>query len=465
MIQRGPSPKLLRALRHEAPSWSALCAEATDNSLDAGATTVRITLADSHTEFRDDGQGVDPERLDALIRFGEHAPMETTTLGMFGVGVKLQALRVAKRWLIKSTSRDHHLTQRVDWEAVEQSDSWAFPDPHWGSRLADEPLGTSFTLHDYWGKPPRRADVEKVMRDLAVWFHPALVSGRTLIVNERPLAAAPEPRLLERIEGTIDLAPDKRAHYIAGLLPDLQSRLHHVHVAYGHRVIKSEDKFGCGDHGGLRRFFARVTLVGDWELTTYKDDLRDLDCECLEEDLEARWKALLQRCESQEVTLNTREIEAQLNALLPPTLRPVRPLHTQPPRPPRADEKEPRNNRQHRPVAAGTPGGPARQPQSGGGLSIKLEPGLNDEHGMGRYLAGRPARVELATDNPQVAYWQDLWKRNNQAGLTGLVQIAMALYAEARGGQLHLWEPGDAFGVRMAKLAQLQPAVAGDVAS
>jgi Histidine kinase-, DNA gyrase B-, and HSP90-like ATPase len=448
-----PSSKILYAFRAERPSYSQLAAEAIDNSLDAKASEITVVMNDAAVSVADNGVGVTRDRVVALVRYGEHAPMASTRLGMFGVGIKLQAVKTGRYFTVASTSADGHMRLEVDWDAVERSGTWIYPDPIWRHRRSSERFGTTIWISGYRSHAPRHRDVDKAMTDLMKYFYPALVGGARITVNDHRLQAPPEPRLTERLAGEVDVRPGKGAHYIAGLLADL-GPIHHVHVAYGHRVIEPESSFGCGHHGGLRRFYARVTLVGAWQLARFKDEVVDDDADLLRELLEAAWLPLLEQCEAKELDLRVNEITMQLNEMLPPEL-----VCARPPRKGGGGGGGGGRPQKRRPgiTNEGEPSGPARRRRPPiNQLKIEFVDGLHAEYGYGRFLDGQPARIELAKDNPHIALW--LESRDRQVALTALYSKASSLYIEARqrGTIQDLFEPDDPFGLRMWKLMRDQ---------
>ena len=198
-----------------------------------------------------------------------------------------------------------------------------------------------------------------------------------------------------------------------------------MHVAYAHRVILPESTFGCGAYGGLRRFFARVTLFGAWKLSRFKDEIVDADADALQEALESVWRPLLEQCEAKQLDLTVKEVTLQLNAMLPPELVCARPLHTKPGPPNPSSSPNPRRRPGKTPD--GEPSGPARRLRPPiNQLKIEFEDGLHEECGYGKFQDGKPARILLAKDNPHVAMW--LSARDRSMGLAALLDRQRSLH-------------------------------------
>ena len=449
-----PKTNLLYAFRAERPSYPLLCAEAIDNALDADASAVMIELDQDGIVISDNGMGLTADRLEAFVTLGLHGHMTSTRLGMFGVGLKMQSLKAVRKVNIESNSKDGHLEWEFNWDHVERAGTWDFPDPFWRKCRTKEMSGTAIWLSDYRAQPPRGRDIDKIATELQKWFYPALMDGARLTLNSQTLQAAPEPQLTDRLTGQIELEPGKGARYIAGLLAEI-GPWHRVHVAYAHRVILPESTFGCGAYGGTRRFFARVTLFGPWQLSRFKDEIVDVDADALAEALESAWRALLEQCEAKQLDLTVNEVTRELNAMLPPELVCARPPHKKSPDASNSTPS-PRPRHRHGQTREGNPSGPARRLQPPiNQLKIELEDGLHAECGYGKFQEGKPARILLAKDNPHIALW--LSARDRAMGLAALYSIASSLYIEYRQHrQVEMFNPDDPFGLRMWKLMRDQ---------
>jgi len=104
-----PSAKrMVRSLRDMGYEFAAAVADLIDNSIEAKANTVRVSVewegASSYVLIADNGEGMRPEQLAEALRFGSERDYEDTDLGKFGLGLKTaslsQCLRltVATRW-------------------------------------------------------------------------------------------------------------------------------------------------------------------------------------------------------------------------------------------------------------------------------------------------------------------------------------------------------------------------------
>lgn len=127
-----PSAKrMVRSLRDMGYEFAAAVADLIDNSIEAKATTVRVTVewegASSYILIADNGEGMRPEQLQEAVRFGSERDYDDTDLGKFGLGLKTaslsQCLRmtVATRW---NPNRADILAYCWDFGHIEATNRW-----------------------------------------------------------------------------------------------------------------------------------------------------------------------------------------------------------------------------------------------------------------------------------------------------------------------------------------------------
>lgn len=464
-----PLPHFAETLRAQHPRWRVLFAEAYDNMLDAACRRGEITLGPV-TRLIDDGIGITRDRERAIVRLGEHGHMASTNLGVFGMGITWNLMASCDRVDVRSVSRDGQLDISVDWsEAMARNWNLTHP-PRWSAVPRSRPTGTTITLSRLRWTLPAPRELVRMREKLAVLFQPALASGITLILDGVQLPVLDEPALRFPIRTTVEIRPEKGATVIAGMLVTPQGPLREVHLTKGHRVLEI-GSFGCFAYPGIASMFARVTLIGSWTLTPFKDGLSTAlaqdaaDVAALENRVHEVLLPLLERCQAEAMTAQVEEMVRLVNDVTPEDLLCVRPPKKKPPSE-RPEPPTPRPRKQHNISREGEPSGPARrrQPQSEG-LLIDLVDNIADEHGVGHVVFGRPDRVKLALDDPYIA--AHVATRHKLEGARVLNQIALALYEyerekrpmknERRGDrQPRLPMPIDLpFGVRLARrLAQ-----------
>src|SRR3954454_1729188 len=84
--------RLMTSLRDIGYDLPGAVADLVDNSIDAGARTIEITIHaaghDSWIRVADDGIGMTGPRLDEAMRYGSERTYEGDALGHFGLGLK-----------------------------------------------------------------------------------------------------------------------------------------------------------------------------------------------------------------------------------------------------------------------------------------------------------------------------------------------------------------------------------------
>lgn len=191
-----PSAKrLMSSLRDIGYDLPAAIADLVDNSIDAGASRIDITLhadaADSWVRIADDGLGMAEGALDEAMRYGSAGSYGPSSLGHFGLGLKTGSLSQCRRLTVASrrAPKGRMSARCWDLDTVTERDSWDLDAP----RSADlprhvlEPLAGSRGTVVVWekldrilafrnpdGSPARRAMetmAEDIGAHLAMVFH------------------------------------------------------------------------------------------------------------------------------------------------------------------------------------------------------------------------------------------------------------------------------------------------------
>jgi Histidine kinase-, DNA gyrase B-, and HSP90-like ATPase len=194
--------RLMTSLRDIGYDLPSAVADLVDNSIDAGATTVRISVGTSggvaFIRIADNGRGMTDRVLDEAMRYGSRRRYESDDLGKFGLGLKTASLSQCRRLTVASrtTGSGPIRVRRWDLDHVRARDAWELErllpsecTPYFLERLREEP-GTVVL----WEKLDRvlsyvRPDGEHAMRalgtasesiaeHLAMVFH-RFLSGRT----------------------------------------------------------------------------------------------------------------------------------------------------------------------------------------------------------------------------------------------------------------------------------------------
>jgi hypothetical protein len=406
--------------------------------------------------------GVTKARDRAMFSIGEHGPMDSTRLGRYGVGIKIQAINAGHILEIASTSEDGRMWAVVDWRQVQEKKVWAIVPPKRWPVGVGTPTGTVITISNFRHQP--RVKLDDLRRDLALNFHPALTEegGKAIHLNGELVEALAEPKLTDIIDQHIPLSGGRSAALRGGILAE-PSKLRRVHIGYEHRVIMPNSFFGCGNFGSIDSIFVRVQLRGGWALARFKDDLTDEDQS--EELADAIYEVLLpilEKCASASMSARLQEILRKANDLAEIQFAGARrPDHI---------KKEPSEKSEKRVNVQGivapeksTPEGPARSRRAPHNfMIITLEPGA-DDYGYGYYAKqGQSHRVNLCKDHPVFA---ELLAQQNQGFVSRqLVAWANVFYVQAhsKAGQ------GDffyhSFGNSLGELSAIQD-LASEVAA
>jgi len=445
----GPKSRYLYSVRADRGDMVRVCSEAVDNSLDALAHNVLIAISNSEIKFTDDGIGVLLKNFPALFTLGDHVQLTSTRLGRFGVGITAQAINAADMMEVRSVSADGCFLSRVNWRDVLRY-GWDIDDPVRLPLMVGTPTSTIIKLSTL--RKLKQFTISKVVDDLAERFYPAIAEGRTIQVNDIPVPLLADPAMVEVIEQSFEFSNGRTAELRAGLLAQ-PSKMNRVHVGFGHRVIMPASPLGCGSYTGLNNMFARVQLAGDaWALSSFKNDLTNEDQrEELEEALEAAMSSILKKCGNVSIEARVVAIGELVNEMLSEELAAARPRRT------KRKEAAPSGKRENK-----NPGtveaeksdeaesGPARSRRAQKDRLIITFEGKAAEHGIGWFEPGRPNRVNLSPDAPQLA--RLLRCKDDEVVASAMLVIAVQLFEQGRteqDAQLKMLERS--FGLRVAQ--------------
>lgn len=273
----------LAAKRAERMRWRDVLGELIDNSFDAGASLVEITINGKELRVSDDGVGCDD--FEKMLTLGKHTHQRTTRLGRFGVGLKDAAWWVGGPTRIVSVCNGLERRVRVSWDEMRH---WRVP-RHAGE-VTDHRPGTVITFEKI-GIPgmdrriPEGKDFDDLVAYLGFIYSPALRRGcRISFARGKRLFQAEryEMPAMEDVVDTSALVDGKRIRVHVGIVPEGVRNPHPgINYAHGFRVIIPETELGCGDYSS-DRIAGWVLLEDDkddrvngWKLTRNKDDISD----------------------------------------------------------------------------------------------------------------------------------------------------------------------------------------------
>jgi Histidine kinase-, DNA gyrase B-, and HSP90-like ATPase len=122
----------LRDMGYEFPS---AVADLVDNSIDAGASEVRVTMGSdwrgSFLRLADNGSGMSERQLEEAMRYGTKRVYLSDDLGYFGLGLKTASLSQCRRLTVatRSTLRGRIRIRRWDLDHVSDMDAWLLEHP------------------------------------------------------------------------------------------------------------------------------------------------------------------------------------------------------------------------------------------------------------------------------------------------------------------------------------------------
>jgi hypothetical protein len=122
--------RLMQSLRDIGYDTPAAIADLIDNSIDAEARNVDVTIAaegsDSWVRVADDGAGMTGARLDEAMRYGSSRSYGEEDLGAFGLGLKTASLSQCRRLTVatRTSARGSIHIRRWDLDRVARRDAW-----------------------------------------------------------------------------------------------------------------------------------------------------------------------------------------------------------------------------------------------------------------------------------------------------------------------------------------------------
>src|SRR5919197_1351086 len=122
--------RLMDSLRDIGYDFPGAIADLIDNSIDAGAQRVDVTLCfkgeASFIRIADDGVGMTERTVDEAMRYGTDRGYDAHELGRFGLGLKTASLSQCRRLTVatKTTANGRIQIRRWDLDEIRKSDTW-----------------------------------------------------------------------------------------------------------------------------------------------------------------------------------------------------------------------------------------------------------------------------------------------------------------------------------------------------
>jgi hypothetical protein len=268
----------LRAIRESGyVSLSTSLAELIDNSLQASATEVAITIAKGEglpvIQVLDNGVGMTEAELEMCLRFGGSSRFgERSSFGRFGMGLPAASLSQARRVEVAAwQSQDEMLGVSLDIDAIMQGNAALLQAKRMGT--APSTSGCKVTWRSCDRIEYRRLGwLERALRrDLGRMYRRFVAGGLTLTLNEVPIEAEDPLMLTRQVEGaTARLAFDPLEYELQ--LPDggtssVRVRFAALPVREWHRLDNvTKRRLGIVGGGGVSVLRAGREIAQGWHL-------------------------------------------------------------------------------------------------------------------------------------------------------------------------------------------------------
>jgi anti-sigma regulatory factor (Ser/Thr protein kinase) len=206
-----PSAKrLIKSLRDMGYDFSTAIADLVDNSIEAGATQVNISVGfygdESYVRIADNGKGMNGDELKEAMRYGSEREYHGEDLGKFGLGLKTASMSQCRRFSVGSKNKACKNIAIYTWDLahIEKTNRWEILLPgeestveiisapiseHSGTVVLWEILDRIIGFKDPSGEAARKKLIS-MCRDLEIYlgmvFHKFIageVPGKSLSIN------------------------------------------------------------------------------------------------------------------------------------------------------------------------------------------------------------------------------------------------------------------------------------------
>lgn len=408
-----PDTTMLNGLRRQNLDWRTVVKELVDNSIDAGARSIRVAWPSNDSfEIEDDGDGADEEGLRALLVIGRHySHKKRGSIGRYGVGAKDVLGWQWGRLSIRTVHRGIKRQVRLDWGAVLDSGVWEVADPK-TTAAPNQPSGMWIKVTNSERRAPSLETVQRIADDLSFTYYPALRAGikMRLVLKDhafevRPFEPPPALRDL-RVSGTVRVGRKQAAISAWVVPPEARNPRFGLSYIYRQRVILPSSNLGCGDYNPSRLFGWVELLSDDWQVTRHKDAIDEVDRDALAEAVYAVAAPLLKQAADMAEHIQLRDIELELSRAIRGQIKRLKEKRRSPEnntgtvQPVGTERTRKRARQKHQ-----TPGNIEDQIPDTSALKVQFV-GLGEDAGLGEY---RPATktVFLNNDDPNIREWRN----------------------------------------------------------
>jgi hypothetical protein len=251
-----PDVTIVQSIRAEAKmNLLEAGAELVDNSLDAGATTIRIDIGNKEIRVSDNGRGC--ADLQRMLKLGTHNP-HGRKIGRYGVGFNTAAICLGKSVEVESVCHAKRRRVELCWDEIQPGWKVFGPDPEDTS----EATGLNIRI---WDLIPRRQNISDLIAKLGARYPFLELSGKTILVNGTKTPGTGTPQLDRQL--TAHGEWEGRAYQLtAGVVHQLTRPWKFgFTVMLCDRILADGLSDGCGEYS-RQGFFALVELLEGVEL-------------------------------------------------------------------------------------------------------------------------------------------------------------------------------------------------------
>jgi len=256
-------------------TWRAI-AELLDNSFDAGANRISIDwdVKSRCLTITDDGVGCKEPGVMAKLGGSFRQAKTGIALGRYGIGLKEASVWLCDRMTITSAHEGGGWRIVVDWKNIQETGVWEVAVDRSGEF---KNRGVCIELDAIRAGTKPVSPETKV--SLSETFRPAILSGRQIIVDGKPIAAPDLPLLKDQVDE--DLCFEGKSYNVKYGIKSSTCNAYGWTIAYGHRVlVPNYTKAGFGEYSPTR-FFGYITLYdtgeNKWSLNRFKDGFDGID--------------------------------------------------------------------------------------------------------------------------------------------------------------------------------------------
>lgn len=323
-----PTPEFLLSEMNRDIQWSPAIAETIDNSFDAKANRVRISILRSAKRVMVEDNGIGCESPQSMFRMGKTDKAgKMGVLGRYGVGLKNASMYLCGehgRTCVTTTFGGVCRQAVAVWRNVidrnwkidapvvvaEQSARVLIPDGT-GTRIEFERVCKQFLT-----KP----QLDEMLKEWSFTFSPALRAGKQIEVvtdvgKSRLLVAPADPQWTDHVAFDVAIGTRTAKVRFGIKADDDKSGRMGMSYCFGHRVITADTADGCGDYpiGQVAGF---VELDHRWALGANKGQVTDDQRHELHAAILERIRPLLEKAKNTARTLQTQALAGSVSAML-----------------------------------------------------------------------------------------------------------------------------------------------------